>query len=128
MKASRLTAVGLVVGAGLWIASGHFLPAQPRVSAHTVLQIADTGGLGGRCHKVPRRPLSAPGHDQILIEPRIVETFLKDSLGTPSLGLSHAVHLTSARRGHSRPSIAHGEDAVCQAEIIDFPALDDDCH
>jgi multidrug efflux system membrane fusion protein len=28
MKASRLTAVGLVVGAGLWIASGHFLPHE----------------------------------------------------------------------------------------------------
>src|SRR5262249_1372162 len=26
MKASRLTAVGLVAAAGLWIASGHFLP------------------------------------------------------------------------------------------------------
>ncbi|HEU4358009.1 MAG TPA: hypothetical protein VFR54_06095, partial [Xanthobacteraceae bacterium] len=26
MKASRLTAIGLVVVAGLWIASGYFLP------------------------------------------------------------------------------------------------------
>src|SRR4029453_2132971 len=26
MNASRLTAIGLVVAAGLWIASGHFLP------------------------------------------------------------------------------------------------------
>src|SRR6202158_1847308 len=28
MKASRLTAVGLVAAAGLWIASGHFLPRE----------------------------------------------------------------------------------------------------
>src|SRR5712672_2368664 len=28
MKASRLTAVGLVADAGLWIASGHFLPRE----------------------------------------------------------------------------------------------------
>jgi len=28
MKASRITAVGLVVGAALWIASGHFLPHE----------------------------------------------------------------------------------------------------
>lgn len=28
MKASRLTAVGLVAAAGLWIASGHFLPHE----------------------------------------------------------------------------------------------------
>jgi len=28
MKTSRLTAVGLVAAAGLWIASGHFLPHE----------------------------------------------------------------------------------------------------
>ena len=28
MKASRLTAIGLVAAAGLWIASGHFLPRE----------------------------------------------------------------------------------------------------
>src|SRR5438270_1535711 len=28
MKASRLTALGLVAAAGLWIASGHFLPRE----------------------------------------------------------------------------------------------------
>ena len=36
MNASRLTAIGLVAAAGLWIASGHFLPhdkAESRVAA-----------------------------------------------------------------------------------------------
>src|SRR5438876_6304011 len=28
MKASRITAIGLVAAAGLWIASGHFLPHE----------------------------------------------------------------------------------------------------
>ncbi|HEY1363000.1 MAG TPA: efflux RND transporter periplasmic adaptor subunit [Xanthobacteraceae bacterium] len=32
MKASRLTAIGLVAAAGLWIASGHFLPHDPAES------------------------------------------------------------------------------------------------
>ena len=38
MKASRLTAVGLVAAAGLWIASGHFLPhesAESRAAMRT---------------------------------------------------------------------------------------------
>ena len=30
MKASRITALGLVAAAGLWIASGHFLPLTMR--------------------------------------------------------------------------------------------------
>ena len=38
MKASRITAVGLVAAAALWIASGHFLPheigGKPRRRAH----------------------------------------------------------------------------------------------
>ena len=40
MKASRLTAVGLVAAAGLWIASGHFLPhesAESRAALRTRL-------------------------------------------------------------------------------------------
>ncbi|MGE0037546.1 MAG: efflux RND transporter periplasmic adaptor subunit [Xanthobacteraceae bacterium] len=39
MKASRITAFGLVVGAALWIASGHFLPhesAESRAAIRTV--------------------------------------------------------------------------------------------
>src|SRR5258708_26696207 len=32
MKASRLTAIGLVAAAGLWVASGHFLPREPAES------------------------------------------------------------------------------------------------
>ena len=38
MKGSRITAFGLVVGAGLWIASGHFLPhesAESRAAVRT---------------------------------------------------------------------------------------------
>jgi hypothetical protein len=30
MKASRITALGLVAAAGLWIASGHLLPRDSR--------------------------------------------------------------------------------------------------
>ena len=49
MKASRITAVGLVVGAALWIASGHFLPhetpesraaIQPPAAAETLFRVA----------------------------------------------------------------------------------------
>ena len=36
MKASRLTAVGLVAAAGLWIASGHFLPHESAESRAAV--------------------------------------------------------------------------------------------
>jgi multidrug efflux system membrane fusion protein len=36
MKASRITAVGLVVGAGLWIASGHFLPHETAESRASI--------------------------------------------------------------------------------------------
>ena len=39
MKASRITAFGLVAGAALWIASGHFLPhesAESRAAIRTV--------------------------------------------------------------------------------------------
>ena len=42
MKASRLTAVGLVAAAGLWIASGHFLPHE---SAESRLRIPLRPGL-----------------------------------------------------------------------------------
>jgi multidrug efflux system membrane fusion protein len=49
MKASRITAVGLVAGAALWIASGHFLPhetaesraaIQPPAAAETPFRVA----------------------------------------------------------------------------------------
>ena len=40
MKASRLTAVGLVAAAGLWIASGHFLPHEkPEAVASALLEL-----------------------------------------------------------------------------------------
>src|SRR5207237_6809213 len=36
MKASRITALGLVAAAGLWIASGHFLPHESAESRASV--------------------------------------------------------------------------------------------
>ena len=36
MKASRITAVGLVIAAGLWIASGHFMPHESAESRASV--------------------------------------------------------------------------------------------
>jgi multidrug efflux system membrane fusion protein len=48
MKASRLTAVGLVAAAGLWIASGHFLPHESAESRAAVR------GGGGEAKKLFR--------------------------------------------------------------------------
>jgi multidrug efflux system membrane fusion protein len=42
MKASRLTAVGLVAAAGLWIASGHFLPHE-KAESRAAMRSADDG-------------------------------------------------------------------------------------
>src|SRR5262249_43427452 len=40
MKARQFAALGIVAGAGLWIASGHFLP-QEKTASHAVLRIGD---------------------------------------------------------------------------------------
>lgn len=42
MKASRVTAIGLVVAAGLWIASGHFLPRETAES-RAAIRAGDEG-------------------------------------------------------------------------------------
>ena len=40
MKASRIAAVGLVAAAGLWIASGHFMPHE---SGHSRASVRTDG-------------------------------------------------------------------------------------
>ena len=49
MKASRLTAVGLVAAAGLWIASGHFLPHE---SAESRAAVRTGGGEAKKLFRV----------------------------------------------------------------------------
>ena len=50
MKASRITAIGLVAAAALWIASGHFLPHESAES-HAAIR----AGEGEAKKLVPRR-------------------------------------------------------------------------
>ena len=58
MKASRITAVGLVVAAALWIASGHLIPHESR-GEHAALRAGETKSReaiprrGDRHHVVP---------------------------------------------------------------------------
>ena len=49
MKASRIAALGLVAAAGLWIASGHFLP---RESAQSNAAIRTGDGEGKKLFRV----------------------------------------------------------------------------
>ena len=56
MKASRITAVGLVAAAGLWIASGYFLPHE---TAESRAAVARRRGRGQEA--VPRRRGRRPG-------------------------------------------------------------------
>ena len=50
MKASRFTALGLVAAAGLWIASGHFLP-------HRAAESGAAGSAAVTSGEVPPRTL-----------------------------------------------------------------------
>ena len=64
MKASRIAALGLVAGAGLWIASGHFLP---RESAQSNAAIRTGDAESKKLFRVAVVPASVIAHSRKLV-------------------------------------------------------------
>jgi membrane fusion protein, multidrug efflux system len=64
MNASRITALGLVAAAGLWIASGHFLP---RESAESNAAIRTDDGKGKKLFRVAVVPTTVTAHNRKLV-------------------------------------------------------------
>jgi multidrug efflux system membrane fusion protein len=64
MRASRITALGLVAAAGLWIASGHFLP---RESAESNAAIRTGDGEGKKLFRVSVMPTTVTAHSRKLV-------------------------------------------------------------
>ena len=64
MNASRITALGLVAAAGLWIASGYFLP---RESAESNAAIRTGEGEGKKLFRVSVMPTTVAAHSRKLV-------------------------------------------------------------
>ena len=64
MNASRITAIGLVAAAGLWIASGHFLPRESAES-NAAIRVGD--GEGKKLFRVAVVPTTLAAHNRKLV-------------------------------------------------------------
>jgi multidrug efflux system membrane fusion protein len=117
MKASRITAVGLVVGAALWIASGHFLPHEESRAAIQPSAAPDT------LFRVAVLDTNLVEHQRKLVLSGRTEADKKVTLFARTGGVLTQLHVRRGSRVEKGDVIAVLSDEAREAQVMQAEAL-----
>ena len=119
MKASRITAVGLVAGAALWIASGHFLPHESHESRAAITPPAAAETL----FRVAVLDSSLVEHRRKLVLSGRTESDRKVTLMARTAGVLTELRVRRGSRVEKGDVIAILSDEAREAQVIQAKAL-----
>lgn len=119
MKASRITAVGLVAGAALWIASGHFLPHESHESRAAITPPVTTEKL----FRVAALETQVAQHRRKLVLSGRTEAERKLTLSARTGGILTELRVRRGSRVEKGDIIAVLSDEAREAQVSQAKAL-----
>ncbi len=120
MKASRIAALGLVAAAGLWIASGHFLP---RESAQSNAAIRTGDGEGKKLFRVAVVPTAVTAHSRKLVLSGRTEADKRVTVMARTLGVLTELRVRRGDWVKAGDVIAVLSDEAREAQVIQAKSL-----